>query len=148
MVQDRISKAIRLFNKTARVNVNKQCSIARRSLKPDIVVIDEKAKEVAILDVTCPFENGPEAFAKAREIKVQKYSPEAEAYRAKGYNVTVDAIVVGALGTWDPSNNTALQAVHIPKRYREKMVRLTIMDVISASTEIYWRHILGDRYVK
>ncbi len=109
-------------------------------------MIDKEKKSVVILDVTCPFENGPLAFEQARSAKQFHYAREAETLRAQGYHVTLDAVVVGALGSWDPSNDRVLKGAGIPGKYLAKMKRLIVMDTINYSTQIYWRHILGGRY--
>lgn len=146
-IQDRVVNAIKRFNPSVKVIVGSECSVAGRNLRPDIVAIDKRSNIVHILDVTCPFENGPDAFKRAREAKRLKYQPEALAFERIGYRVVCDAIVVGALGTWDPSNNAPLRGAGIGHRYMSKMARLVVMDTIAHSTAIYWRHILGNRYV-
>jgi hypothetical protein len=51
-----------------------------------------------------PFNNSYAACQAAREEKQKKYVLLAEYYSRQGYNVFLDAFVVGALGGWDPAN--------------------------------------------
>ena len=94
-----------------RLFVNQACKVAGRLVRPDLVLINDKTKEVSIVDVTFPFENGKDALLAARVRKAEKYKPEADSYTTQGYKVYCGAIVVGALGTWDPENSGALQAL-------------------------------------
>ena len=48
-------------------------------LKPDITLVDDKPKSLVIIDVTVPFENGPDAFDKYQEVR--------KAFAQKGYRV-------------------------------------------------------------
>jgi hypothetical protein len=61
-------------------------------------------KSAAIIDVATPFENRFAAFEASRNDKRAKYGHMADHYRRQGYNVVVDAFVVGALGGWEPAN--------------------------------------------
>ena len=67
-------------------------------LRPDIVICDDVKRKVIIIDVTVPFENRMVAFDEAKERKIQKYLLLAESHKGKGYNVDIDAFVVGSLG--------------------------------------------------
>ena len=44
-------------------------------LRPDIYITNQDSGEAIIVDVTTPFETGPEAFDKARSEKIDKYTP-------------------------------------------------------------------------
>ncbi|KAH1171198.1 hypothetical protein KIL84_006816 [Mauremys mutica] len=79
-------------------------------LRPNIVVTDAEKKKVLLVDVTVPFENRSPAFHEARARKESKYTPLAETLRAQGYEVQVHALIVGALGSWDPRNEMVLRA--------------------------------------
>ncbi|KAL1415301.1 hypothetical protein MTO96_029572 [Rhipicephalus appendiculatus] len=76
-------------------------------LRPDLVLV--RGKEAIVLDVTCPFENTPEAFTNARNAKLARYQPVAAFLRRRYQRVTVDAVIVGALGTWDAANDSVLR---------------------------------------
>ncbi len=148
-IQNRLVRAIRGRPRDQRnqtLFVNQNITIAHRNVRPDLVLINDRTKKVAIVDVTCPFENGPEAFAVARQQKITKYDAEATAYRLRGYTVHQGAIVVGSLGTWDPENASSLQALGIPNRYACKMTRFIVSETIDYSKNLFWQHILGDKY--
>ncbi|XP_067139092.1 uncharacterized protein [Centruroides vittatus] len=111
--------------------------------RPDLVYIDDAAKEATIVDVTVPFENGEEAFSTARTAKIRKYQNLVSHFRNKGFNTFCDAFVVGALGGWDPANESILRRLAIPKKYAATMKRLMVSDTIKASREIFTNHIYG-----
>ena len=53
--------------------------------------------------------------ADARRRNAEKYADLAEAYRRLGFSVTLDAVCVGALGSWDPANDSILRRLGIPR---------------------------------
>jgi len=61
------------------------------------------------MDVTVPFENRYEALVAARQAKMEKYEPLVSELTEKGFNVEMDAMVVGSLGAWDPANERTLK---------------------------------------
>ncbi|KAL1415272.1 hypothetical protein MTO96_029542 [Rhipicephalus appendiculatus] len=61
-----------------------------------------RGEEALVLDVCCSFDNGMQAFQEARRIKEEKYAPLQLHLLRRFQRVSVDAIVVGCLGTWDP----------------------------------------------
>ena len=111
------------------------------ALRPDIVVRDEAAKRIHIIDVTVAFENQCKAMEDARRSKIVKYTPLAAALHASGYSVDVDAIVVGALGTWDQGNEPVLKRLGVSPRYAALMRRLIVTDTMRWSRDIYVEHV-------
>ncbi|XP_049807110.1 uncharacterized protein LOC126249500 [Schistocerca nitens] len=114
-------------------------------LRPDLVITDEAAKAVTIVDVTIPFENRRIALDNARQLKRIKYADVARGLAARGYSVTVDALVVGSLGAWDRQNDAVLRHLGIASRYCQLMRRLMVSDTIKWSRDIYVEHITGHR---
>jgi len=115
------------------------------NLRPDLVVVDEVDRRVTIVDVAIPFENRRRALVEKREEKLRKYSGVAEELRAQGYQVTLDAFIVGALGAWDPANEKVIKHLRIPSRYASLMRRLMVSDAIRWSRDIYVTHVTGHR---
>nr|XP_054921325.1 uncharacterized protein LOC129382025 [Dermacentor andersoni] len=68
-----------------------------------------RGEEAIIIDVTCPFENRPAALNAARQGKEEKYQPVREYLLRKFQKVTVEAIIIGALGSWDPQNDRVMR---------------------------------------
>lgn len=114
-------------------------------LRPDLVVRHELSKSVVVCDVTVPFENRLVAFEEARERKLAKYAPLAEALRAQGYRVVVAAFVVGALGSWCRHNDAVLSLLRVGSTYGAMMRRLIVSDTIRWSRDIYVEHVSGVR---
>ncbi|KAL1415239.1 hypothetical protein MTO96_029509 [Rhipicephalus appendiculatus] len=98
-------------------------------LRPDLV-----------LDVCCPFDNRMQAFQEARRIKEEKYATLQLHLLRLFQRVSVDAIVVGCLGTWDPANDRVCRRL-CSRHYLRSMKRLCVSDTIAASTIIYRSHI-------
>ncbi|KAK3916004.1 Nucleoid-associated protein [Frankliniella fusca] len=117
-------------------------------LLPDLVIIDEVNGSAAIVDVCCPFENRYLALQVARQHKRDKYAPLADHLRSRGLTVTCDAIVVGALGCWDPENEKVLTHLGIPPHVRANLKRKAVSDVIRWSRDIYTEHVCNARQYK
>ncbi|XP_075530124.1 uncharacterized protein LOC142563455 [Dermacentor variabilis] len=112
--------------------------VGSTNLRPDIVLVH--GEEAIILDVCCPFDNRLEAFAAARAAKVAKYEPVRSHLAQRYQRVTVDAIVIGALGSWDPGNDSVLRRL-CSRSYLRLFKKLAVSDVISASRTIYHKHV-------
>ena len=54
-----------------------------------------------------------------------------------GYQASLDAFVVGTLGTWDPENGPLLRAVGIGWKYGTLFKKLCCRDAISGSYEVW-----------
>ncbi|EMP29452.1 E3 ubiquitin-protein ligase MGRN1 [Chelonia mydas] len=59
-----------------------------------------------------------------------KIHPLADTLRVKGYEVQMDALIIGALGTWDPCNERLLWTCGIGRRYARLMRHLMVSDTI------------------
>ena len=109
-----------------------------QGLKPDVVILNESTKEAWVIDVTVPFE-GEGTLEEAREGKIAKYSHLREVLAAKGFRkVTVDAFVIGSLGSWDPRNDALTRSLGIPYRYMTMFRKLCSWQAISGSYGV-WR---------
>ena len=106
-------------------------------LRPDIQL--SNGQKLVLVDVTVPFETGPEAFTKAREEKRTKYADLAREMRAHYEEVIHDALVVGSLGSWDPLNDVVLRQLRIGQNYAKLYRQLCCLDAIHHSRSI-WIH--------
>lgn len=106
---------------------------------PDVVLI--KDDDVLIIDVAITFENGSKAFDEIREIKIKKYHHIASKLRkTKKYKtVSVEAVVVGAPGSWDPRNDRICHRL-CTKKYTKLMRKLIVSDTLRSSRDIYYKH--------
>nr|XP_037284215.1 uncharacterized protein LOC119176986 [Rhipicephalus microplus] len=118
------------------IGENQQVSVP--GLRPDLVLA--RGEEALILDVCCPFDNRMQAFQEARRVKEEKYAPLPRHLLQRFQRVSVDAIVVGCLGSWDPANDRVCRRF-CSKSYLWTMKRLCVSDTIAASTNIYRGHI-------
>lgn len=110
-------------------------------LRPDLVL--KKGNQFLIIDVTCPFENGPGVFSAARREKVDKYTNLANNLKTNtGCSVDVEAIVVGSLGSWDPKNDKTVRRL-CSKKYADLMRKLIVSETLRASRNIYIEHLTG-----
>lgn len=87
MVVGRVKEAAKRRWKIVRENQ----TVAGSSLRPDFLL--EKDGHALLIDVTIPFENGPNAFAEAREAKLAKYEELANSLRCRYKSVSVEAII-------------------------------------------------------
>jgi hypothetical protein len=141
---DRLAKALR---KPAQgdVRLDRQVPGYSDPVRPDIVVINEEKKTVAIVDVAIPFENRPMAFNLARQEKERKYAGVVEHFKSQGYTTTCEAFIVGSLGGYDNQNTAALRSLGVSYRYAVLMKRLMVSDVIRWSRDMYIEHLTGHR---
>ena len=114
-------------------------------LRPDLVVTNAATRSITIIDVAVVFENEYEAFQQARAGKIQKYQLLAEEVRSQGWDVYLNAFIVGALGGWDPDNDTVIRQLRISKTYAKLMKKLIVSDTIRWSRDIYVEFISGKR---
>ena len=95
---------------------------------------------MTIIDVAIPYEGDSDAFTKARNVKRSKYQPIASWLVSKGVtDVSVDAFIIGSLGSWDPNNAAVLQRLCIGKKYSVLLKKLCSIDAINGSLTI-WRN--------
>ncbi|XP_023225266.1 uncharacterized protein LOC111626188 [Centruroides sculpturatus] len=142
-ILDRLINAI--DRKNLRIFTNQQIPDFHSACRPDLVVLNNSPKTATIIDIATPFENGEDAFNRAREEKVRKYEDLATHYRRQGYDTYIDAFIVGALGGYDAANEGVIQRLGISRNYAKLMRRLMVSDCIKASRDIYTSH-LGPRY--
>jgi len=95
------------------------------------------------VDVTVPFEDRVEALERARSLKEEKYRPLIEDLARIGIRAEVHAIVVGALGSWDTSNDFVLNRLGISRNYAKMMRQLICARTIAYSRNIYVSHVTG-----
>ena len=142
-IVDRLLRASRVTGTT--IYQDQRVPLASSSLRPDITIIDEVSKTVVIVDVTIPFENRPRAFELAREEKLTKYGPLAAELEDQGFNVYLNALIVGSLGGWDPANEGVLRRLNISRQYARTMRQLMCSETIGWSRDIYVEHLTGTR---
>lgn len=135
-------------NKDMEVRVNRRVNseVVKGKRRPDIVAINRSAKTACIVDVTCPFDNTAAAISRAAEFKTEKYKAEADDLENEGYKVVRGAIVVGSLGSWHGKNEEIMSHLGIPREITRKMVPFLIGETIEHSKNVFWRHILQDKY--
>lgn len=73
--------------------------LAGSTKRPDLVLVHNKENAALVLDVACTFEDGPAAFDKVRTDKVKKYAYLKKSLSDKFKDVSIEATVVGALGS-------------------------------------------------
>lgn len=112
------------------------------ALRPDLVLVS--GEEALVLDVACPFDNTPAAFTNARNEKLAKYQPVATYLRRRYQRVSVHAVLVGTLGSWDPENDRVLRRF-CSRPYLRLFKKLCVSDVIAASRGIYHAHVGAGR---
>ncbi|XP_049266997.1 uncharacterized protein LOC125756377 [Rhipicephalus sanguineus] len=112
------------------------------NLRPDLVLA--RGEEAIIVDVTCPFENRLEAFEAARTVKERKYQPVRDYLLRRYQRVSIEAIVVGMLGSWDPANDRVLKRL-CSRRYLRLLKELAVSETIAASREVYSAHVANRR---
>lgn len=99
-----------LLNGPSSQRITEDRVVGTQNLRPDLVI--QKNKEILILDVVCPFDQGLVAFVEARRKKIVKYIQLAGELFVNGISASVEAMVVSALSSWDPANNNAIKKLY------------------------------------
>ncbi|EEC13228.1 reverse transcriptase, putative [Ixodes scapularis] len=120
--------------------VSENAAVGDTQLQLDLVLV--RGEEAVVVDVCIPFENRKEALVQARRTKEEKYRPAIDHLRRRYQRVTVEAVVVGALGSWDPANDRFLKKL-CSRSYLKRMKQMATSDTIRASRDIYAAHIAG-----
>lgn len=110
------------------------------SLKPDLVLA--RCDQALIIDVACPFDEGIEKFNNTRSEKIEKYRPLINTHSYKYKSISVDAVIVGSLGSWDPKNDRILTRV-CTRKYLKLMKKLIVSETIRSSRDIFYEHAYG-----
>ncbi|GFU56006.1 reverse transcriptase domain-containing protein [Nephila pilipes] len=137
-ILNRVARAIP--SSIGSVSINKKFPGIAQTLIPDMV-LTKKSGEVFVIDFTVAFEDRLKSFATARKGKIDKYLPIVEHLRREGKVAHVDAMVVGSLGSWDPSNDAALAQMGVSRKYAKLMRKLICSDTIRWSRDIYIQHL-------
>ncbi|KAL1485933.1 hypothetical protein MTO96_031654 [Rhipicephalus appendiculatus] len=113
----------------------------RRALAcgPDLVLA--RGEEALVLDICCPFRQQDAGVSRRPGGSKRRSMPPLQLHLLQRFQrVSVDAIAVGCLSTWDPGNNHVCRRL-CSKHYLRTMKKLGISDTIAASTTIYRSHI-------
>lgn len=81
--------------------------------------------------------------------KDKKYQPLVDVLKSKFQRVTIDVMVVGGTGTWDPRNDRLMLKLR-SKKYLALLKRLVVSATLAWSRKIYIHHLddkvqYGDR---
>ena len=91
-------------------------------------------ESTVIVDIAVPFEETG-SLQEARHVKITKYSVLANwLQEAKGRRTMVQALVVGALGSWDPDNKFTLEALQVESNTFKKQC---VLEAIRGSSAIW-----------
>jgi len=122
------------------------CTVAGRTVRPDIILKNEKVKKLIILDICCPGESNDISLEYAYNFKINKYQQESQAFQQLGWTTHCVAIVVGDLGSWYYKNDQVLLNIGLSKKDLNSLRTKLIRDTITFSKDKYWAHILGDHF--
>lgn len=134
-IVNRLANAVRY----GQIRIDQQIPGIDDLCRPDLVI--ENNNEITIIDVTCPFENGDDALAKADYAKVTKYNHLKHHFQQLGFTCNVFGFVIGALGAWHSNNEAVLNNLQMTRSYKSLFRKLCCSDVIRGSAEIYYNHI-------
>ena len=112
---------------------------------PDLVVVDRSRDTVHVVDVACPYEARDSTLRDIRDAKIAKYAPILDhlAETNECTRATVDAVVVGARGSWLETNMECLRRIGVTRNIaREACTRVLrrSLQILRKSTESHLRH--------
>ncbi|XP_064462366.1 uncharacterized protein LOC135372837 [Ornithodoros turicata] len=115
-------------------------AVSDTALRPDLVLC--RGEAALVLDITIPFDNRYEALSAARAEKHSKCAVLKQYYRRRFSQVSVEAIVLGALGSWDLENDKLMKKL-CNKSYMRLFKKLCVSDVMASSRDTYVEHVTG-----
>lgn len=137
---DRIVKRVKNAALRQHTVTHENRAVGDTGLRPDLVLV--KGEEAIVLDICCPFDNRLGALKDAREKKIRKYEPVRTFLLRRYQRVTVEAVVLGSLGSWDPANDKILRRL-CSKSYLQLLKKLAVSETIACSRNIYATHVTG-----
>lgn len=99
--------------------------VGTENCRLDLVI--QKGNYAIIIDITVPFDNGLKAFTQARTVKMTKHARLAQEFSLSGKNAVVKAVVVGALGSWDPANDRVMKRI-CSKKYMKVLKKKVVSE--------------------
>ena len=124
------------------VNKDKQ-SIPTSTRRPDLVILNSHKKKAIIVDVTLSYENNPQRLIDVREAKISKYLPEKAILEQLGYQVHLDALVYGSLGSHLPSNFDVYRQLGITRKNIKRIKKTITTMALEDSHNIFKSHVSG-----
>lgn len=111
--------------------------------RPDIQLIDRINKKVTIIDVAIPFEDAAnKAFETTRQTKIEKYKATEHFWRKQGFEVYLDALVYGSLGSvYEHNKSVYINLLSFTSRQVTKIERSIVNDVVRQSHSIWRKHV-------
>ncbi|XP_064462295.1 uncharacterized protein LOC135372751 [Ornithodoros turicata] len=120
-------------------------AVGSTHLRPDLVLT--QGETAIIVDVAIPFENRTDSLQAKRREKEQKYEPVKQYLLQRFNRVSIEAVIIGSLGSWDPNNDRLLKRL-CSNNYLKKLKRLAVSDVIRRSRDIYHGHATLPRFTE
>ena len=112
--------------------------IMETTLRPDMLLISERSKQLGIVELTVPREDRVEVSA---ELKKMRYSPLEEAARRKGWKVRMWTIEVGCRGFPAASLATFMKDIGLTGTRKKTIIRSVGHEAERASQSIWrWSH--------
>jgi hypothetical protein len=111
------------------------------SLRPDLIIRDEKNKVTHLLDFKTPYDETA-LLTYHRDANTRKYSDiRSKLSENKSQKVTLGTISVGCLGSWDPSNDVDLKILGLSQRDIDTIIIIVSKAVIRESYQLFIEHI-------
>ena len=114
--------------------------IVQTNLRPDIIILSERSKQMGIIELTVPSEERVEVSG---ELKRDKYETLAEAGKLNGWKVRVWAVEVGCRGFPAVSMATLLRDIDYQGKEKGKMLKQIGEAAETASRSVWnWSHFI------
>ncbi|XP_075723829.1 uncharacterized protein LOC142765909 [Rhipicephalus microplus] len=111
-------------------------AVGTTNLRPNLVLA--RGEEAIIVNVTCPFDNRLKVLEAARLEKERKYELVRDFLLRRYQRVTIEAVVVGMLGSWNPANDRVFKKL-CSRRYLRLLKKLAFQDKPSRTTAPFVR---------
>ena len=110
--------------------------------RPDIFYEDSIRKVAYIVDIRIVAEQYEHSLEAVRKDKIEKYSELAGILKRMGYNVFIDAFLMGAFGSFDPKNLAFMNLLGIPPLHTEHCIRFLFSQVVKYGCDLYHSYLV------
>ena len=107
-------------------------------LRPDVILINERKKEVIIGELSVPLESAMESRHKE---KAKKYVDIGTEFQSLGFNAKICAFEISSRGVVSSSLNTFLFEAGLSKKRREETINQVSLKALKCSSQLFYaRH--------
>ena len=110
-------------------------------IRIDLQIKDSSNKRIWLIDVKCPYDM-EKNISNCKDRNIAKYSQFRNEIqdKYKSWQVTLETLVFGSLGSWDPENNAILRSLKLNLKIIKQIAEFSSINCIKWSNQIWKQH--------